>query len=112
MNEIRFTTETIARLVFKKEEVLYEINDEINNTEPDKLYLRLCELLDDGYINDAENTLFDSISNEDPAYLQVAVDFYSRLNSLDDSTLEQGGFSRHEIESGIAEIETLFGLSL
>ena len=46
------------------------------------------------------------------ASVQLASDFYSRLNSLSDAELETADFSREEIYDGYIEIMSLLGVPI
>ena len=102
MRQINTLVQFAARVVFKKDAVSYEIEDEDRLTDTDRLYLRLRELLKEGKICEAEDLLFDSRTDTD-AYLALALDFYQRLSKLSDEELEQRNFSRQEIYDGIKE---------
>lgn len=112
MRQIETMAQAIARIIFNKNEPNYEIINESNHTETDLLFHSLLALLEGEKINEAENLLFENINNDDVNYLLLAIDFYSRLNSLDDETLEKNNFSREEIESGMEEIKKQFGIAL
>jgi len=112
MRQIKGIADAIAALIFRKTEVAYEIQDEANHTETDILFLRLNEMLGEGNINGAEDLLFEEIKPNDTSYLLLAVDFYQRLNNKSDDELEYCGFSRGEIEDGLAEIMRLSGIGL
>ena len=112
MRQIKMTAQAIAQIVFRKKTALYEIVDEARITDTDLLHKELLALLDDLKINEAENLLYERIDINDLIYLLVAVDFYNRLNSLDDETLEKCNFSRNEIESGMNTIQGIYGISI
>lgn len=110
MKQIEVMINMIAKIVFKKDIISYEIINKETNISTDLLHKELIELLNSNKINEAEDLLFDSIKTNDIRYLEVAVDFYNRLNKLSDEKLEECNFSRDEIESGLKEISEMFGL--
>ena len=112
MRQIEAFAAAIARIVLGKAEVSYEIQDEANHTETDMLYLRLNELLNDGNINAAEDLLFERIKAGDTNYFLLALDFYQRLNDKSDDELEHSSFSREEIETGLFEVMSIFGVKI
>lgn len=71
----------------------------------------LLDLDDRGNINEAENYLYDVISDYNVASLEMALLFYSYLNDKTDDFLEHNDFSREEIKMGIEDIANWFGLS-
>ena len=112
MRQIQILAQAIAKLVFNKDVISYEINDESNKTVTDELYLRLRALLDENKINEAETLLFDKMDSGNIDYLALAIDFYQKLNNLSDDELKERDFSREEIENGLNEVKNLFGIKL
>jgi hypothetical protein len=112
MSQIEGTIKMIMRMFFKKDIPSYEIINKLNQTDADRLYLELDELLKLNKINEAENLLFEKLTLEDINCLNIALDFYSRLNGYSDEQLEQGGFSRDEIKSGLDDIAKQLGISI
>ncbi len=115
MRQIEMMTRFIANVVFKKneEDINYEIIGNIEDTDSltstDKTYLELCALVKDGEIGQAEDLLFDNMEYSDK-YIELASDFYRRLNRMSDDELEAGGFSRDEVYDGYVEIMSLLGV--
>ncbi len=70
----------------------------------------LLDIADNGNINEAENRLYDLISNGDIDSLKIALLFYSYLNDKSDEFLETSEFSREEIKLGIKNLADKFGL--
>ena len=71
----------------------------------------LLELADEGEINEAENRLYDLISEGDMSALETALLFYSYLNDKADEFLEENNFSREEIISGLKAVVSRYGLN-
>ena len=65
-----------------------------------------------GDICGAEDLLFAESDPDDRRYLELAVDFYARLNDLTDAQLEAAGFGRDELEEGLRDMAGRFGVSL
>ncbi len=110
MSQIRLLAATIAKVVFRKETVQYEIQDEENLSDADELYHYLCAMLESGEINEAEDALFDELTPGDQSLLLLAVDFYQRLNRLTDDELLLRHFFRTEIYEGLQEAQKIYGL--
>ncbi|MDE7308636.1 MAG: hypothetical protein K2N61_08280 [Lachnospiraceae bacterium] len=70
----------------------------------------LLDMADNGNINEAENRLYDLISNGDIDSLKIALLFYSYLNDKSDEFLETNEFSREEIKLGIKNLADKFEL--
>jgi len=112
MRQIRSMTQAIARIIFKKETVEYDITDKTNTEATNWLYKELLNLIENLNINQAENLLFEKLETHDIKYLEIAIDFYDRLNELSDEQLEKGDFTREEIKIGLNDVLKLFGINV
>ncbi|MDR3552554.1 MAG: DUF6483 family protein [Clostridia bacterium] len=110
MRQIKDMINFLISVILHKKTANYEISIGQNTAAADTLYRQLSELIEELKINEAENLLFENINAGSLRYLELAVDFYSRLNDLDDETLEKCGFSRREIEEGLKDSAKLFGV--
>jgi hypothetical protein len=104
---IEIINDKISQNVFN-----YEFSKEGEVSETDLLYLQLTSLVNDGRINEAENLLFEQIDTENKRYLELAIDFYSKLNDMSDKDLEKAGFTREEIDEGLKDVADNFGFSI
>lgn len=117
MRQIEMMARFVANVVFGKKEgeVQYEIMGNIGDTSTltptDILHLDLMKLIKRGEICTAEDMLYDNMIYSDK-YIELATDFYQRLNSLTDEQLAQGNFSRDEIYEGYLEIMSLLGVPI
>jgi len=115
IRQIESMARGIAKILFDKDTSMdmyvYDIMDRTRYTEPDILHDKLKELLIDLKLNEAEDLLFDNIDTENKNYLLVALDFYIRLNELEDDTLEKNNFSRDEIYSGMSDVKEMYGIN-
>ena len=111
MRQIETMTLAIAKLMFQKDTAEYENHGE-TLTAADSLHASLNALLREGRIAEGEDLLFSSLDEDEPAFLEVAVDFYFRLNLLSDQELEEGNFSRQEIEEGLRDVMEQYGVVL
>ena len=118
MRQIEIVARTLAKIIFNKETTEYMIVDPDKITETDVVYNDLIKLIDDGKIDEAENILFEKIEEEleeNPCgriYLEVAIDFYSRLNNLSNKILDDCGFEREEIDEGIRTVTEMYGINV
>lgn len=118
MRQIEMMGRAIAKLIFNKNTTEYVIIDYQLLKDTDLIHNQLLALIDDGKLNEAENLLFEKIHEEIEEnagrkdYLEVAVDFYARLNELNDKTLDDYGFEREEIDEGIREAAELYGVNI
>lgn len=111
MRQIRSMGQAIARMIFGKDSVKYELTDETNSEKTNLLYKELLDLLEFLKINEAENLLFEKMETGDLKYLNIALDFYSRLNELSDEQLEKGDFTREEIKIGLNDALKLYDIN-
>lgn len=93
-----------------KDEVYYDLLYENENSQTDYLHKELLKLIELGKINEAENLLFEKLDMSNKKHIELALDFYNRLNNLDDDFLEENNFSREEIVDGLKDIAKEFGL--
>ena len=71
----------------------------------------LLDMIDEGRINEAENSLYDSIENLDKSGLEIALLFYSYLNDKSDEFLEEHDFNRDEVKQGLESIVSRYGIN-
>lgn len=110
MRQIELIARYIAESVFKKKSTEYKIIERENLSDTDKLHNKLVNLINENKINEAEDLLFDSLDLDNKKYLEVAIDFYSRLTKLDDATLELNDFTKEEIAEGLADVSNKYGI--
>ena len=109
LRQIDIISRFVAHLVFNKDEVRYQPETSEMMSETDLIHLRLERLIREGKFGEAEDVLFDNIVFSDK-YIELAMDFYGRLNTLSDEELENGDFSRDEVYDGFTEILSLLGV--
>lgn len=95
----------------------FQIIDEMDDGD---ILKRLIRLIDDGNINEAENQLYDIVECEDyksehdnseSNNLKIGLLFYDYLNEKDNDFLEAHDFSREEVEEGVKNLISIYGLS-
>lgn len=102
----------LGMIFFGQGSVEYHLPEDGEYTELDLLHLQLVKLIEQGCINKAEDLLFEGLNTESKIYLKLVLDFYRRLNDLDDEFLEQNDFPRDEIKQGLGELADKFGIPL
>jgi len=110
IRQIRYIIQYIARLIFNKSVVEYEIRDAERLTGTDELYLQMQRLLAENNLNEAESMLFDMLDPADYDCLLIALDFYMKANNLTDEELRAADFTRDEIEAGLNDIKRIYGI--
>lgn len=111
MRQIESITKMIAKFIFKKEVINYEIVEEPSFEGTNFLYKRLLDLLNDRKINEAENLLFYKLDKENSNYLLIGLDFYKRVNKYTDEELEALNFSREELKKGLEDLGKIYGVN-
>jgi len=109
LRQIEMFVQFIARLIFHKDTVNYEIPDETNLRQTDLLYNEIRQLVASGKICEAEDLLYARMDTGDLTYLELAADFYQALNGLEDAELERCNFPRVEIHDGLKTLLALYG---
>lgn len=112
MRMIKELVRFLAKTLLNKETVVYELPEEEKFTHTDYLHKQLLILIGQGKINEAENLLFEELDIKNKRHIELALDFYERLNNLDEGFLEKANFTREEIEEGIKSIAKEFGIEL
>lgn len=100
----------LANVIFQKDVASIDIFDEQGNlSESNFLHVQLLNMIAEGRLNEAENLLFEKIeAHPNPAFLPVALDFYTCLDNLSDEALNNAGFPRAEIVEGLGEIKKIY----
>lgn len=108
-NQLQF----LSRTMFQKDLVQYHLPPENAPWGPtDFLYEELDRLTRNLELNEAENVLFDGIDATNVRYLELAIDFYAKMDALSDQQLIECDYLREEIEEGLQDIAAMYGLVL
>ncbi len=109
MRQIDIVARFVSKLVFNKDDVSYSAESSEMLSETDSIHLVITRLIKEGRIGEAEDILFDNMFFSDK-YIELATDFYKRLNSMSDKELEAADFSREEVYEGYIDILTKLGV--
>ncbi len=109
LRQIEIIARYVANLIFHKNKITYTFESSEMLSEMDQLHLVLDRLVKEERIGEAEDLLFENIRMTDK-YIELATDFYSRLNNMTDRELETGNFSRDEVYEGYIDILTKLGV--
>lgn len=82
----------------------------LKDSEEEQMLNELINMVDAGFINEAENRLYDITEARKMKDLKVALLFYSYLNNKSDEYLEEHDFSRDEVKSGLIYISKRYGV--
>ena len=100
----------LSKIIFGKSNATYELLEDDSFNEIDELHKKLLDLISEKKINEAESLLFDQFEPNNNRQMMLAIDFYQRLNKLDDEILRENNFSRKEIEEGLRDIANKAGI--
>ncbi len=109
MRQLRVFVEMAASLLLGKDFTPYRIQDVDHMTTADLLHQRLLTMLDEQDANGAEDLLFESVNPDDMAIYEVGLDFYNRLNEMDERELDRQDFSQEEIRDGLSDLTAEYG---
>lgn len=111
VDQIEGIINLVSKVFLHKDDVSYQVSD-VSLSDEDLLYITLNNMLDKREINEAENLLFNEITSLNEKSLSIAINFYSKLNQLNDETLQEANYSREEISQGLSDILKRFGIQL
>lgn len=70
----------------------------------------LLDMVDNGFINEAENKIYEITEEAKKTDLEMALLFYSYLNDKSDEFLEAHNYGRDEIKAGLKDITVRYGV--
>ena len=70
----------------------------------------LLDMVDNGFINEAENKIYEITEEGKKSDLEMALLFYSYLNDKSDEFLEAHNYGRDEIKAGLKDITVRYGV--
>lgn len=104
-NTVKFLLKTLFRI-----DVAGDTNDFLETKRERESFKNLQDLVDQGEVNLAENELFELEDEEDLSVLKIGLLFYYYLNSLSEAFLFRNNFSREEINMGLQDLISEYGL--
>ncbi|MDR1805706.1 MAG: DUF6483 family protein [Clostridium sp.] len=103
----------VTRLLLHKDTAAYELpqsREDYDDTD------RLCALVRACTKNSDYETVLELLDTAEDrfslGFAELALEAYAALNSLDDTSLEDGGITRRDIERGIKQLATERGFTL
>ena len=98
-----------SKVLLSEDTVNYEPNEE-RDEEINELYRRVVQYIKDGEIGRAEDEVYDAYNPSSDDYTELAIDFYRRLNELEDEELEEADFEREEVRDGLCDFMRRMGI--
>lgn len=109
MRMIKEMVRMLISLVLGKSNVQVELPPESKYGISGDRLSKWKEMIDKGYINDAENILLDSMDYTNREMIAELVFFYEYTSEKDDAFLEQNNYSREEILEGLKQLASRTG---
>lgn len=82
----------------------------LKDSKKKQMLNELLNMVDDGFINEAENRIYEITEEGKKIDLKMALLFYSYLNDKSDKFLEEHNYSRDEIKAGLEDITARYGV--
>ncbi|MBD5158755.1 MAG: hypothetical protein HDT23_00680 [Ruminococcus sp.] len=109
MRQIQQILKVLVKVLFNIDDKSLSLNL-IQNSEVKETVGDLLRKIDNGNISQAENEISVMTDNTTTDNLLAGIIFYSYLNEKDDDYLESYNFSREEVEDGLKNLLSKYGL--
>ena len=76
----------------------------LEDAEEQQTLDELLDMVDNGFINEAENKIYEITEEGKKTDLEIALLFYSYLNDKSDEFLETHNYNRDEIKDGLKDV--------
>jgi len=110
MRLIREMVRAILKLLFQID-TDHPTVDLLEDEEQQSILNGLMAMIDAGNVNEAENRVYEMTSGGNTAYFEIALLFYYYLNEKDDDFLQEHDYCREEIQLGIKNLASEYGVS-
>lgn len=116
MFEQDYVMRLIKEMVRTLLKLLFNIDTEssaaelLEDAEEQQTLDALLHMVDEGFVNEAENIIYEITEDGKKINLEIALLFYAYLNDKSDEFLEEHNFSRDEIKSGLRDITARYGV--
>ncbi len=105
-------TKALAKAVFQAPSQFIPENAFSADSVPGKFFAELLELFNARKLTEAEEKLKAAYDPKKPIFVQMAVDFYTRVSELPAEELEKADFSQTKVGLGLAEALKAYGIKL
>lgn len=82
----------------------------LEDAEEQQTLDELLDMVDNGFINEAENKIYEITEKGKKTDLEIALLFYSYLNDKSDEFLEAHNYCRDEIKAGLKDVTVRYGV--
>ncbi|MBQ4349054.1 MAG: hypothetical protein IJC79_05495 [Clostridia bacterium] len=86
------------------------MEDVIKEAEEKQTLDRLIKMTDEGFVNEAENELYEITLDGDRTHLKTALIFYYHLAEKDEDFLFRHGYTQEEVKEGVEDLIERYGV--
>lgn len=86
------------------------MEDVIKEAEEKQTLDRLIKMIDEGFVNEAENELYEITLDGDRTHLKTALIFYYHLSEKDEDFLLRHGYTQEEVKEGVEDLIDRYGV--
>lgn len=104
MRMIKEMVQVLFSLVFRKKYVSVELEDENKYEVSGNTLKYFFDMIDQGYINEAENLLLEDLDYTNKEEVMAAAFFYQYLSQKDDDFLRRNDYTKEEVLFGFKQL--------
>lgn len=86
------------------------MEDVVKEAEEQQTLDRLIKMTDEGFVNEAENELYEITLDGDRIHLKTALIFYYHLAEKDEDFLFRHGYTQEEVKEGVEDLIDRYGV--
>ena len=112
MRQIEGMTDMLGKVLLHREKSEIRVEEELSDEDVKKYHRRIQTLLMEGKYPEAVQYLREYFATGSMEYLKVALSAFDQLNSLSESELQEGGYTRQELYNDLEFITQQYGIHL
>lgn len=110
MRLVKEMVRMLLKLLFDID-VSVSMEEVIKQSQEQETLKRLTKMIDDGFINEAENELYELIDDSDRVHLKTALIFYYHLATKDQLFLANHGYTVQEVKEGTENVIDIYKIN-
>ena len=112
MRQIEGMTDMLGKVLLHREKSEIRVEEELSDEDVKKYHRRIQALLRERKYPEAVQYLREYFATGSMEYLKVALSAFDQLNSLSESELQEGGYTRQELYNDLEFITQQYGIHL
>lgn len=112
MRQIEGMTDMLGKVLLHREKSEIRVEEELSDEDVKKYHRRIQALLRERKYPEAVQYLREYFATGSMEYLKVALSAFDQLNSLSESELQEGGYTRQELYNDLEFITQQYGIRL